>query len=84
MRRILDAASSAGNQPPLLQRADMIVSDRLKRNLDNLLLDFHTAMLLKDYAGAPLEWRFEWVGDYKAGATSALRSGAPTPAKPIE
>jgi hypothetical protein len=84
MRRILDAASSAGAQPPLLQLADTIVSNRLKRNLDNLLLDFHTAMLLKDYAGAPYEWRFEWVGDYNAGAASAVKPGAPKPAKPIE
>jgi len=92
IRRVLealeDAVKKGNNQPNLLQLADGILSDRVKRNLDNLILDFHTAAVLKDYKGVPVEWRFEWVGDFNAapaGQKTPLESKDPNSvADPIE
>ncbi len=53
---------------PSLDSIDRALRDNLGRGLDALMLDLHTAALLKDYPDADPRWRLDWVGDYEAGA----------------
>jgi hypothetical protein len=66
----------AAPQTPALDAIDKALRDELGRGLDAVLLDLHTAALLKDYTVTDERWRFEWVGDYNAGAADHFACAA--------
>ena len=61
---------------PSLDSVDRALRDNLGRGLDPLMLDLHTAALLKDYPDADPRWRLDWVGDYEAGADHSRASAS--------
>jgi von Willebrand factor type A domain len=66
-----------------LQVIDDVLRDNIGRGRDAMVLDMHTALLLKDYSTTDLRWLFQWVGDANAGALKALDPNAGTPANPM-
>ena len=58
----------------------------LGRSFDDVLFDFHTMLLLKDYVVSDYRWTPEWLGDFNAGATAPLWKADPAhgvPAAPL-
>lgn len=56
-----------------------VLVEYLGRDLENVVLDLHTTMLLKDYREVDPRWTIDWVGDMNAGAKAPLIPGAPAP-----
>ena len=68
---------------PALDVVDAVLTAKLGRGLEAVVLDLHTAALLKDYSTDDLRWFFQWVGDANAGAGSALVPKTPKPEPPL-
>lgn len=72
-----------------MERLDCVMKTYIGRSLDDEMLEFHTMLVLKDYAddvpGAltPEEtdprWRQDWFGDFNAGDTAKIYTGAKDP-----
>ncbi len=58
-------------------RLDCVLKQRLGRGFDDVLFDFHTMLVLKDYVVDDPRWTPEWVGDFNAGATTPLWTADP-------
>ncbi|MBK9266780.1 MAG: VWA domain-containing protein [Polyangiaceae bacterium] len=75
------------NQTPLgvdltasvLARLDCTLETYVGRNFDDALLEYHTMLVLKDYADTDARWRLEWLGDYNDGASGPIYPTAPNP-----
>lgn len=67
MGKILDQFRTDPNAS-VLDATDHALRDHVHRSLSALMLDLHTAALLKDYKEIDDRWKFVWVGDYNAGA----------------
>lgn len=48
---------------------DCVLNAHLGRSLVDVVLDYHTALVLKDYAEIEPRWRFQWVDDFFANGT---------------
>lgn len=72
-------------------RMGCVTEEHLGRSFEDVMLDFHTALVLKDYAEVDRRWLFRWVGDFNASPNPAPlplqdSSGAPdvrTPNTPL-
>lgn len=80
--RVFQGIKDAPNDSAL-DVIDDVLTKELGRGLDAVVLDMHTAALLKDYSTDDLRWYFQWVGDANAGGASALVPGAPVPQSPL-
>jgi hypothetical protein len=61
---------------------DSLLKEYVGRSFENMMVDFHTAVLLKDYKEIPNDdrWFFEWIGDFNAGvAVNPIDASLPTP-----
>jgi len=68
---ILKAYAQSPNEPTV-KRTGIGIENALGRDLETMVLDFHTAMVLKDYRDRPdfvqdPRWRFEWIGSFTVG-----------------
>jgi Mg-chelatase subunit ChlD len=69
-----------GPAASLADRFECAFRRTLGRGFDDLLFEFHTMLVLKDYPQVDTRWRLAWVGDYNAGARpGALPAGWPDP-----
>jgi hypothetical protein len=62
---------------PILDAIDQALQDHLGRALEPLMLDFSSALVLKDYEYGDARWHFEWVGNQSAGAAQTFFPDAP-------
>jgi hypothetical protein len=60
----------------ITERFNCVLDKYLGKDFDEVLLDFHTMLVLKDYAESDPRWKMTWLGDYNAGAASFLFPGA--------
>lgn len=66
---------------PIMDAIDDALLDHLGRGLEPLLLDFASALVLKDYVWDDPRWHFEWVGNPNADAGQTFFPlNPPTPA----
>jgi hypothetical protein len=63
----------------VLDRIDCVLRKNIGRSFDELLLEYHTMLVLKDYVDDDERWRMEWLGDYNDGLGTALYPGAQSP-----
>lgn len=89
----LDASGNAavcnGANADVLSRLNCVLNTYVGRSLDDETLEFHTMLVLKDYAdvvpgSSPAvetdpRWRLDWLGDYNAGDTTPIYSNANDP-----
>jgi hypothetical protein len=64
--------SSAG----VIDRLDCVLKEYLGRSFDDVLLEFQTMLVLKDYVDTDSRWRMSWLGDYNAGELATTIPGA--------
>jgi hypothetical protein len=75
-----------GKSPDMMSRLGCVMEKYVGRSLDEEFLEFNTMLVLKDYtddilgSSPPAEtdprWRQDWWGDYNAGHTAKIFSGA--------
>jgi hypothetical protein len=70
-------AALAGKTGATTKVLNQTLVDTLGRDLDGVVRDFHTAMLLKDYADTDARWRFVWTNRDGYFALSKLGSSKP-------
>ncbi len=80
---LLRAIASRPGEPPFEGAFNSVLLDHLGRDLENVLLDLHTTMLLKDYRDADPRWSIDWIGDMNAGAKGPIAPGWPIPGPPM-
>jgi hypothetical protein len=69
-----DTHISSGSTPTVIDSIDLALRNVLGRSLDNVMLDFATMAVLKDYRNAAdpkvdARWHLEWAGNLNAGAS---------------
>lgn len=80
---LLTAIASRPDDPPFEGAFNDVLVEHLGRDLENVLLDLHTTLLLKDYRDVDPRWSIDWVGDMNAGARESLSPGGPRPQPPM-
>ena len=70
-------SSSPPSKYPAKARMDCVLKQKLGRGFDDVLFDFHTMLVLKDYVVDDARWTPEWLGDFNAGATARLWKADP-------
>src|SRR5262245_13916572 len=67
---------------PPIDVLDTDVTQNIGRGRDAMILDMHTAAVLKDYADSDPRFRFEWAGYFNAGGIDPV-TGALSLAQPL-
>jgi hypothetical protein len=89
----LAALDTSGNTPgpcidklpssaSVTERLDCVLSTYVGRSYEDMLLEFHTMLVLKDYRATDERWRLEWLGDYNDGASGPIFPNAEDPTSP--
>ncbi|MCC6644090.1 MAG: VWA domain-containing protein [Polyangiaceae bacterium] len=80
---LLQAIATHPDEPPFEGAFRGVLVEHLGRDLENVLLDLHTTLLLKDYRDVDPRWSIDWIGDMNAGAQAPLVPGWGPPAAPM-
>ncbi len=72
-----------GGAGSAMDAVDQVLRTQVGRSFEAMLVDMHTAAVLKDYRDTSRRWRFEWVGDQMAGAAAGVLPTSPVPAAPL-